>query len=648
MKDRASASYFAFFLLILIASATLWLWSGYRAISPSDDGTRDLREAAFDSGAFDLFGAVEYIPNELLTPDEFEAKSDKILIGNPGSEVFYVTTRTRIYAPEGIYGLMLWKGEYATNIYINGQFMESTGSPAETTPPTDEGMELFFFSVETKDGMIEIVQQASTYIMQDNVSFANIIIGKQANIRKIYDRQKELSSVLMGCFLALALAHFALYYMLRARKVYLWFAFFCLAWFFRTGFSSPWVLSSFLSLPGIMVIRLCCLTVPAAVLFFCLAFHSLFPDKLHKNFRIALLAICSVFSIVYLFADMPFAIKAIPLFFIIVLLIAIYILMRMFLDPKKLFAEFFALFAGSLIFMFGVLWDIINLYAIPLRLPAETAASGLTFNLMAEFVLLAFVLFQMVILFHRTMQEVVAAKEAEQRLLMENTLLAHETKVREDMVRDLSHEIKTPLAVISTYAQLAMRQFKQGESYGQIMEGLDVISEEAQRIAKLAGSVLTKKDPDIRPADIGEIARQLVRLLSPMAQSAGREITTNITGRLFTTCNVGEITQIIWNLLDNALKHSGSGDIEVDGNMNDRNVYIIVSDYGEGIPHEILPTLFVRGVSGSGSSGIGLSIAEELAQKHGGKLLVESEYGMGTKATLVLPVSKIVVEESDE
>jgi signal transduction histidine kinase len=76
----------------------------------------------------------------------------------------------------------------------------------------------------------------------------------------------------------------------------------------------------------------------------------------------------------------------------------------------------------------------------------------------------------------------------------------------------------------------------------------------------------------------------------------------------------------------------------VDGNANDESAYIIVSDYGEGIPPEILPDILKRGVSGNGGSGIGLAIANEIAQNHGGRIIVESEYGMGTKVTLVLPV----------
>jgi signal transduction histidine kinase len=211
-------------------------------------------------------------------------------------------------------------------------------------------------------------------------------------------------------------------------------------------------------------------------------------------------------------------------------------------------------------------------------------------------------------------------------------------RAKSEYLNTLSHEVRTPLSVISSYAQLAMRQFKQGAPDEMVMEGLDVISEEAHRIADLASNALAAKEPEIRPVDIGGIARQIVRLVSPMALYEGCRITVNITERIVASCNVGEITQAIWNMLDNAIKHSGSKAIEVDGNTNDESAYIIISDYGAGIPPDILPDVLKRGVSGSGGTGIGLAVSNEIAQNHGGRLIVDSEYGMGTRVTLVLPV----------
>ena len=206
-----------------------------------------------------------------------------------------------------------------------------------------------------------------------------------------------------------------------------------------------------------------------------------------------------------------------------------------------------------------------------------------------------------------------------------------------EYLNTLSHEVRTPLTVISNYTQLAVRQFRQGQIDERTIDGLEAVNAEALRIAELASKVLSPKEYGDKAVDLAEIARQLARLYMPAVAAGDRALGVTLTKKLPTSCNAGEITQVVWNLLDNAVKHGG-GNIDVDGNLNDEYVYIIVSDYGDGIPPEILPDVLKRGVSGKGGSGLGLAIADEIARKHGGRLIVDSEYGLGTAVTLLLPV----------
>ena len=255
MKLKQHLMFFLILLLILVSCAALWQWAGYSVTQvPADGGVRDLTGADFDSVCFDLFGPVEYIPNALLTPGEFEAKRDEIKIGDPEKEAAFSTSRVRIYVPTGTYGLMLWNAEYAARIYINGQFMESVGVPGSAAEDSTANVRLLFYTVEAASGVIELVQQASSFVASDGDSHANIIIGKPDIVRKNYDKQKELPAILMGCFLALALAFLVLYSLLPVYRANLWFSAFCFTWFIRTGCISPWVLSTFLPLPGMVIL----------------------------------------------------------------------------------------------------------------------------------------------------------------------------------------------------------------------------------------------------------------------------------------------------------------------------------------------------------------------------------------------------------
>ena len=639
MKQEQNVIFFIILSVIFLACTTLYLWSGDSVthISPGNDATRDLRGADFSAGAFDLKGPVEYIPNELLTPEQFEARQNEIRIGEPAGTARYSTSRLRVHLPAGTYGLMMWNAEFATNIYINGRFTESVGVPAADAAHSTPGVRLLFFTADAPNGVIEIVQQASNYVLPGGGSHADIVIGKPAVIRDMFNRQNTIPSIVMGCFLVLVLAHLVLYSMRRYYKVNLWFALFCFVWFLRTGYTYPWILSSLLPLPWVTVYRLDCLTYPAALLLLGLTLHALFPGVLQKWFRIALAVVCGGFALLCLFADTVFLSGAMAYFYAVIFLAVITIFVRVLMKVSKPNIEQTAVLTGMAIFLFGVLWDILYLNVIPGILPGQIKTSALTWRTTAEYTLLVFVFFQMAAMFRGTMREITAARDAEQKLAIKNALLAREAKVREEMVHTLSHEVRTPLTVISTYAQLAVRQFRQGKPDEQVADGLDAINEEAQRLAKLVSGVLSPKEKDESVADLAEIARQLVRLYLPVAQNTERQINANLEKRLPVSCDAGEITQIIWNLLDNAFKH-GSGDIDVDGNLNDEYAYIIISDYGKGIPPELLPRILERGVSEDGGSGIGLAIADEIARKHGGRLTIESEYELGTTATLLLPV----------
>ena len=212
-------------------------------------------------------------------------------------------------------------------------------------------------------------------------------------------------------------------------------------------------------------------------------------------------------------------------------------------------------------------------------------------------------------------------------------------QAKSDFLNTLSHEVRTPLTVISTYTQLAIQRFRGGKMDEQFIDGLEAINAEALRIAELASKVLSPGDDKEDTVDLAEVTHQLVRLYTPLTTGAQQKLSVDMPGKLIAKGNAGEITQIIWNLLDNAIKHGGSF-INIGGNENDEYVYIIINNYDTVIPEEILPDILERGVSGSGGSGLGLAIANEIASKYGGRIMIESEHGIGTIVTLLLPVDK--------
>jgi two-component system sensor histidine kinase BaeS len=112
-------------------------------------------------------------------------------------------------------------------------------------------------------------------------------------------------------------------------------------------------------------------------------------------------------------------------------------------------------------------------------------------------------------------------------------------------------------------------------------------------------------------------------------------------GGLTANADPDRLSQILINLLSNALKATESGGkVRLKGYRNPAGVSIEVADNGCGIRQEDLPFIFERFYKATGGGiGIGLAIARELAQAHGGKIEVKSEYGKGSVFTVSIPSS---------
>lgn len=646
MKTRQSAIYIIILSFIFLACGALWMWADYPVTHmSSDSGTRDLRGADFSSGCFDLFGPVEYIPNALLTPQEFEERQDEIKIGKPEKESRFSTSRLHIEAPEGTYGLMLWNAEYATNIYINGQLVEQVGVPASSAAFSVPGVKRLFFTVQARDGTIEIVQQASTYVFHEGDSHADIIIGKPETVRDIYSRQNLLASVAMGCFLVLALAHFVLFSLMRFYKANLWFAIFCAVWFFRIGYSDPWPLFSIFPLSWTVAFRLCSLTYPAGLLLLTLTLDALFPCVIQRRVRAALTSVCGIFACVCFFAGTAAVWTAISAFNVVILFTSIYILIRLCMKVRKPDIEQRTVLIGIGIFIFGVLRDILFFDVIPALHAIGFAASELTRQMMSEYALLAFVLFQMAAMFRGTMREMAEAKAAEQKLAMENAALDRVNRLKSEMMQKLTHEMRTPLAVMSTYVQFAVKGMRQENVNMQAADDLEAIREEAERLADMATDFLDvfrgqEKVRGRKAVDMGILLRQVGRLCAPMLNKNSNGLTVNVPeGLPRASGNADELTQVMLNVITNANNHTRGGEIAIDALAvkSGRAVVVTIADTGEGIAPDLLPGVFERHTTDGSGAGLGLFICREIMEAHDGKLTLKSEYGKGTKVQLTLP-----------
>jgi heavy metal sensor kinase len=212
---------------------------------------------------------------------------------------------------------------------------------------------------------------------------------------------------------------------------------------------------------------------------------------------------------------------------------------------------------------------------------------------------------------------------------------------------DASHELRGPLAVIRATAELALHRERTGDEY---RKSLKEIQCEAERMTELAESLLALARSDAATAmpldrvDLNELVRQVGEQTAPVAASKGIELRIKTARRsAIAPANVAAMRRLLFALVDNALKHTpGRGAVTLSCSELDGRVVLAVEDTGEGIPPESLPHIFERfyrvdtaRTSGSGA-GLGLAIAQSIAEAHGSRIAVQSAPGQGARFELTL------------
>jgi heavy metal sensor kinase len=213
---------------------------------------------------------------------------------------------------------------------------------------------------------------------------------------------------------------------------------------------------------------------------------------------------------------------------------------------------------------------------------------------------------------------------------------------------DASHELRTPLTVIRTEAEVALARSLSEADYQQL---LGSILEECERLARLTDQLLAlaREDAAARqacaPVDLAALVRGVEETMRPLAESRGLQLEVEAAGPLVVHGDGARLRQVLYNVLDNALKYTPQGTVRVRGTRRGDAVVLTVQDTGIGIPAEHLPRVFDRFYRvdrarsrEQGGTGLGLSIARSIVTAHGGTIELESTPGEGTTCTVTLPV----------
>ena len=204
----------------------------------------------------------------------------------------------------------------------------------------------------------------------------------------------------------------------------------------------------------------------------------------------------------------------------------------------------------------------------------------------------------------------------------------------------LSHEVRTPLGILKSSAQILMRE--QGLS----KEGKEVcgfILSETDRMNKLIDTLLdsAKVRPiEIEPIDLVELTKQTITMLSAQQQKSGVKINLIAPKKLSVDCDKEQITQVLLNLMINALQLiNNKGKIEVNLYSKKNDVLIEIADTGPGIPTEFQERVFDPFFSKRpGGIGLGLAVVRKIIEAHQGTISAKNSHLGGALFTIRLPI----------
>lgn len=224
--------------------------------------------------------------------------------------------------------------------------------------------------------------------------------------------------------------------------------------------------------------------------------------------------------------------------------------------------------------------------------------------------------------------------------------LENADNVKNEFISSISHELRTPLTAIKGWTE-TVSGIEDRETQ---KKGLRIIARETDRLSDMVEELLDFSRMQngkftLNPTKIDIIAElsDAVLMYSEKAKTEGIAVVYEESESVaIVNGDKNRLRQVFINILDNAIKYSGSGGtIRIETELSEREIFIVISDTGCGISKADLPKIkerFYKANRTVRGSGIGLAVADEIVKMHDGALTITSEIGKGTNVSIALPL----------
>lgn len=658
-KSNIIVSTAVFIILVFFVFSSVALLTGRprEAVGTTQDGYVDLTDFNFNGKlAYVSHSNFLYYKGALYTPEDFihgRVKQNPIALAgikgrfDPGN---YGTYRIILKLPgNGTYGISSYSAMYSQRLFINGTEYPAFGVPGKTAETTVSRTGHYTIYFTPRESQTEIIIQFANFHHYDYGGIVQLYLGTQERIIERDAVAQQRIHILVGCVITAFLFFLGMFFFFHKRYAFLWFSLACLSIGIRMLIVEEKVIMLlFPDLLWKLSIGMEYLSLIMLLFTFLLYIHNMFKGALYKPVLRAYGALCALFAAAVLLTPPVIYTRFMLWFELCSVLFGIYVLAALIYNiaykKHNRYAEHALVLTGALIF---IILSILNIQIH--RSSGHNSALGLS-----ETGMLILIFTDMIALalqFSRTENELDEARRSEREMQETNRLLDRMSRLKSDFQANVSHEMRTPLTIMASYADLTAMQIRRDAIDDKTLDNLATVKREAIRLAGLVEQlkeVSLEKERQLALADVEAsfLLQQAAAFCEPICvKNRNRLSISAYSGKVLLHVNAESIFQTLVNLIVNANRHTKEGVICLSVRENNPEspsdyVEITVSDNGDGIDPMLIPRLFERGFSGDGSSGLGLAICKEIIKEHGGEIWVESEEGKGTAIRFTLPCRK--------
>ncbi|TGN16922.1 sensor histidine kinase [Leptospira idonii] len=610
--------------------------SRYREFSGEvQKGIFDAREWQINSHQIlELNGEWEFYWKEWLSPHtESKAKTYLYLPAfwnetTKGEAYGYATYRTKLLLPPNFdssteLALKLYEADTAYSVYLNGKFLTKIGEPSQDAKTSVPRWEIKTVGFYTNDTELEILIHASNYEHRIGGIWKAPILGKAEDILQISQIRLSYDLFLFGGLWITGCIHLLFYYLRKEEKTLFFFALICLLSAMRPLVSDErFLLTLFPDLSFQTIVRSEYLSYYLVCPLFYQYIYFLFPDIISRKTTHIVTGICLFFSGIVLLTPVSFFSKTLSYYDLI------YFLMSMYHLSTFAYHTIFGKREGTRSMLFGMVWIFIFalndiLYFANIIHTSNTIAMGI-------FIFVFVQTFYLAEKYSKSHRYQIRTKEKLKLLLRESIKRKQKDKlaVVGHFTSEIVHDIRNRLLSL---------KFTNVNGQEYLKEEIDELKVVTENILDFAKRQFHLKKADTNLSDfLYGLKPEIERTFFP------KEIETIYNLRFMGILQLDQtrMKSLILNLARNAKDAiSQRGSFKIDTEEEGEFIYMIFSDDGDGMTEDTVNQIQSNQLTSTKTSGhgFGMSSVKRIAEAHKAQILIDSQFGKGTRISIIFP-----------